>query len=67
MYLQGGYNMQSIISVLRDVLGEADFYTIINGNSRTWDYGSMIEYFVGSLILLICVSSVFKIISKLIK
>ncbi len=59
--------MQNILTALREILGEADFY-IQNGNySGTWDYGAMIEYFVGALILCIVVSSVFKFLYKLVK
>lgn len=54
----------TIISALRQILGEADFY-IQNGNySGTWDYGAMIEYFVGAVILCIVVSSVFRFLVK---
>lgn len=59
--------MDSILSVLRDVLGSADFY-IENGNySGSWDYGAMIEYLVGAVLLLVVVSSVFKFFMKLVK
>lgn len=59
--------MKDILTALRQILGEADFY-IQNGNySGTWDYGAMIEYFVGALILCIVVSSVFKFLYKLVK
>ena len=58
--------MQTIIDVMREFIGVPDFYKVLSGNNPTWDYGSMIEYFVASLILLITISSVFKILSKLI-
>ncbi len=59
--------MQNILTALRQILGEADFY-IQNGNySGTWDYGAMIEYFVGAMILCIVISSVFKFLYKLVK
>lgn len=58
--------MQNIIQALRNVVGNADFY-IQNGNySGTWDYGAMIEYFCAVVILCICVTSVFRFISRLV-
>jgi hypothetical protein len=59
--------MQTVLEALRTVLGEADFYKVLYGNNPTWDYGAMIEYFVGALILLITVSSVFKFLLRLTK
>ena len=56
--------MQTVLEALRTVLGEADFYKVLYGNNPTWDYGAMIEYFVGALILLITVSSVFKFLLR---
>lgn len=59
--------MTDILTALRQILGNPDFY-IENGNySGSWDYGAMIEYFVGALILCIVVSSVFKFLYKLVK
>lgn len=59
--------MQTIIDALREVLGEPDFYKVLYGNNPTWDYGAMIEYIGGLLILCIVVSSVFRIIALLFK
>lgn len=59
--------MQTVLDALRNVLGEADFYKVLYGNNPTWDYAAMIEYFVGALILLITVSSVFKFLLRLTK
>lgn len=59
--------MQSVIDALRTVLGDPDFYHVLYGNNPTWDYGAMLEYFVGALILLITVSSVFKFLLRLTK
>lgn len=56
--------MQTIIEALRDVLGEADFYIQNSSYNGTWDYGAMIEYMVGAVVLLIVVSSIFKIVVK---
>lgn len=60
--------MQTVLDALRSILGEPDFYKqLTNTSNYTWDYGAMIEYFVGALLLLIVVSSVFKFIMKLVK
>lgn len=58
--------MQTIINSLRQILGTADFYETGSGYSGTWDYGAMIEYFVAALILCIVVSSVFRLLGKLV-
>lgn len=58
--------MQTIITSLRQILGEADFYETGSGYSGTWDYGAMIEYFVAALILCIVVASVFRLLGKLV-
>ena len=59
--------MQTLIEALREVLGEPDFYKQLSGinNNYTWDYGAMMEYLVGAMILMICVSYVFKAIKWL--
>lgn len=57
--------MKTIIEALRDVLGEASFYVQSGSYNGTWDYGRMIEYFVGATVLLIVVSSIFKIVVKM--
>lgn len=58
--------MQTILEALREVLGTPDFYKRLTDNSNyTWDYGAMLEYFVGAIILMIVVSSIFKLVSKL--
>lgn len=58
--------MQSILQALRDVLGQADFYRVLRPDgSYTWDYGAMIEYMVGALVLLVVISSVFRFLIKL--
>lgn len=59
--------MDTLLNALRKIIGSADFY-IENGNySGTWDYGAMIEYLVAAIILMICVSSVFRFVMKLVK
>lgn len=59
--------MQTIIDALRDVLGEPHFYHVLNGSNPTWDYSAMIEYMVGAIVLLIVVSSIFKIVLRIFK
>lgn len=57
--------MSTIIDALRELLGNADFY--IDGSyGGSWDYGAMIEYFVGAVILCITVASVFRFLGKLV-
>jgi len=53
--------MDTIINALRDILGTPDFYKQLGGYSNyTWDYGAMIEYMVGAMLLMIVVSYVFR-------
>lgn len=60
--------MQTILEALRSILGEPDFYKQLTSSSNySWDYGAMIEYFVGAMILMIVISSVFKFVMKLVK
>lgn len=58
--------MTTILEALRNVLGDADFYHVLSGNNPTWDYALMIEYFVGALVLCITISSVFRLLGKLV-
>ena len=58
--------MNSILEGLRTVLGEADFYNTDSGYSGSWDYGAMIEYFVGAVILCIVVASIFRLLGKMV-
>lgn len=58
--------MNTILEGLRSVLGTADFYNTDSGYSGSWDYGAMIEYFVGAVILCIVVASVFRLLGKLV-
>lgn len=58
--------MNTVIEALRAILGEPSFYDSGSGYSGSWDYGLMIEYFVGAVILCIVVSSVFRFLGKLV-
>ena len=57
--------MNTVVNALREVVGQFDFY-INNGNySGTWDYGAMLEYACGVILVCVCVSAVFKFLTKL--
>ncbi len=58
--------MKTIIESLREVLGTPAFYDTGSGYSGSWDYGLMIEYFVGAVILCVVISSVFRLLGKLV-
>lgn len=58
--------MTTILEALRNVLGEADFYQVLSGTNYTWNYAAMIEYFVAALVLCITISSVFRLLGKLV-
>lgn len=58
--------MESIIEALRSILGNADFYQNLSGMNYTWNYGAMIEYFVGAVVLCVVISSVFRFLGKLV-
>lgn len=58
--------MQTILEAWRTVVGEPEFYVRLGGSTNySWDYGAMIEYIMVSLIVLVVVSSVFRILGKL--
>lgn len=55
--------MQNVINALREILGTPDFYVRLeNQQNYSWDYGAMIEYLIAGTLVLIVVSSVFKIV-----
>lgn len=58
--------MTTVLEGLREILGAADFYETGSGYSGTWDYGAMIEYMVGAIVLCIVISSVFRFLGKLV-
>ena len=58
--------MQTVIEALREIIGVPEFYVKLGSQTNyTWDYGAMIEYFVAALILMIVISSVFRLITKI--
>ena len=59
--------MDTVLNALRQVLGNPNFYRQTGSSSYTWDYGAMLEYLVGALLVLIVVSSVFKFVLRLTK
>lgn len=58
--------MQTVIEALRDILGEPAFYDSGAGYSGSYDYGLMLEYFVGAVVLCVVISSVFRFLGKLV-
>lgn len=54
--------MQTVIDALREIIGTPDFYIESSGYSSTWDYGAMIEYAIAGILVIVVVSSVFKIL-----
>ncbi|MBE6767499.1 MAG: hypothetical protein E7549_01135 [Ruminococcaceae bacterium] len=54
--------MQTVIEALRNILGTPDFYETGSGYSGTWDYGAMIEYLVGAILVMIVVSYIFRML-----
>lgn len=59
--------METVLTYLREILGEADFYRNLTGTNYTWDYAAMIEYVVAAVLLLVVVSNVFRFLRCLIK
>lgn len=60
--------MQTVLEAVRDVLGTPTFYHSMTGTSNpTWDYGLMIEYLVAGMLLLVVVSSIFKLLLRMFK
>lgn len=59
--------MTTVLEALREILGEADFYHQLGtGTNYSWDYASMIEYFVGAVVLCVVISSVFRLLVKVV-
>ena len=61
--------MQTIIQALRDIIGinsDTFYHAFANSsgsyNSYSWDYGAMLEYAVAGMIVLVVISSVFKML-----
>lgn len=55
--------MQTVLEALREILGVPEFYVKLgNATNYTWDYGAMIEYAIAGILVIVVVSSVFKIL-----
>lgn len=55
--------MQTVIDALREIIGMPEFYVRLgNATNYTWDYGAMIEYSIAGILVIVVVSSVFKIL-----
>ena len=59
-------NLKTILEALREILGSPNFYITDGSLAGSWDYGAMIEYFVGALILCIVVASIFRFVGRLV-
>lgn len=60
--------MNTLIEGLREIIGTPDFYLEgISGYNGSWDYGAMIEYMVCAMILMIVISSIFRILIAWVK
>lgn len=58
--------MNTLLEGLREIIGTANFYIESGSYSGSWDYGAMIEYMACVLIVLVVVSSVFRLLGKLV-
>ena len=55
--------MQNVIDALREIIGYPDFYTKLEGSQNyNWDYGALIEYAIAGVLVIVVVSSIFKIL-----
>lgn len=61
--------MQTIIQALRDIIGinSDTFYHVFQNSSGSysnysWDYGAMLEYAVAGMIVLVVITSIFKML-----
>lgn len=58
--------IQSILQSLKEYLGNPDFYVRLSGTQNySWDYGSMLEYCIGGILLIVVVSNVFKLVRSM--
>lgn len=56
--------MQTIISALESILGDANFYRQLPGRDYGWDYGAMFEYFFAGTVLCIVVGWIFRLLKE---
>lgn len=58
--------IQTILQSLREYLGNPEFYVRLGSQSNyTWDYGAMLEYCIGGILLIVVVSNVFKLVRSM--
>lgn len=54
--------MQPILNFLSSIIGDPpDYFTVGAGNTPQWHYGNLMEYFFAGLLVVLCVSYIFKI------
>lgn len=57
--------MNTVIEAIREVLGEADFYRVLEaGRTPTWDYSAMFEYMFAGVLLVMTVAFALRLILK---
>ncbi len=59
--------MDTLIDSLREIVGVPEFYIQNSNYNYTWDYGAMIEYISCIVLIIVCIVSVFKFITRLVK
>lgn len=60
--------MNSILSFMESVIGTPpDYFTVGAGNQIQWHYGHLIEYFFAGMVLLISLSTLYKLLIKILK
>lgn len=57
--------MNTLVEMLREILGTPDFYIVGSGYSSSWDYGAMLEYTIAGLLLLVVIVFTFKSLIRL--
>lgn len=55
--------MNTLIQTLREIIGNPNFYDV---NTSAWDFGAMCEYFACVILVVVVVTSVFRILGKLV-
>lgn len=54
--------MDTIVNVLKNVIGEApDYFTIGNSSTPQWDYGALLEYAFAGVLLILSLAFVYKL------
>ena len=58
--------MSTLIEGLRQIIGIPDFYITSGELAGTYNYALMCEYFVAAIVLCIVVSSVFRLLCRMV-